>query len=239
MKNQIHESSFIGEGVHLGSNVTIGPFVTLLGPCTIGDNVWIGPNTVIGAPPEISTLSQNAAWAGDVDHSGVEIESEVVIRENAVIHQGSHRPTKIGKGSWILNRAYLAHDVQIGSHVTISAGVSIGGHCTIGDGTNIGMNVSVHQRQIIGPGAMIGMGTPVTKDIPPYAKAFGSPVNLHGVNSVSLQRQGVSENSILAIDAAYRGGSLDSAFSSETFDSIRKEVDAWLALSPQRIASSE
>ena len=199
----ISSQAFIGEGVTLGSNVTVGPFAVILGPCTIEDNVWIGPGAQIGAPPEISSLPQNDAWTGNLDHAGVLIKRSAVIREGAVIHQGSHRPTTVGESSWILNRAYLAHDVLVGDHTTVSAGVSIGGHCVIGDRVNIGMNASVHQRRIIASGAMVGMGTPVTADVPPFAKAYGTPTRVTGVNSVGLERLGFDASIADALSAHY------------------------------------
>ncbi|WP_337248954.1 acyl-ACP--UDP-N- acetylglucosamine O-acyltransferase [Leucobacter chromiireducens] len=138
----------------------------------------------------MSSLAQNLAWAGELDHAGVSIGADVVIRESAVIHQGSYRATHVGARSWVLNRAYLAHDVLLGEDATISAGVSVGGHCVIGDRVNIGMNAVVHQRRVIAGGAMIGMGTPVTRDVPPFAKVYGTPPRITGVNSVGIERAG-------------------------------------------------
>ncbi|WP_241156270.1 acyl-ACP--UDP-N- acetylglucosamine O-acyltransferase [Leucobacter chromiireducens] len=138
----------------------------------------------------MSSLTQNLAWAGELDHAGVSIGPDAVIRESAVIHQGSYRATTVGARSWVLNRAYLAHDVLLGEDGTVSAGVSIGGHCVIGDRVNIGMNAVVHQRRVIATGAMIGMGTPVTRDVPPFAKVYGTPPRITGVNSVGVERAG-------------------------------------------------
>jgi UDP-N-acetylglucosamine acyltransferase len=188
--SRISDLAFIGEGVELGENVTVGPGATLLGPCTVEDNVYIGAGAQIGAPPEISSLPQMAAWVGELEFSGVHIQQGAVIREGAVIHQGSYRATTIGRESWILNRAYIAHDVIIGGGTTVSAGVSIGGHCVIDESVNIGMNAAVHQRRIIACGAMVGMNTPVTRDVPPFAKAFGTPPRIHGINTVILERSG-------------------------------------------------
>lgn len=203
MSQQISPAAFIGEGVELGEKIVIGPGAVILGPCVIEDGVWIGPGAQIGAPPEMSHLPQNAAWTGDLQHAGVRIGAGAVIRENAVIHQGSYRETTVGAGSWILNRAYIAHDVIVGEAATISAGVSIGGHCIIGDRVNIGMNAVVHQRRIIAEGSMIGMGTPVTGDVPPFAKVFGTPPRLAGVNSVGAERAGHDLSSIAALAQAY------------------------------------
>lgn len=203
MTSLISPAAYVGEGVELGANVTIGPGAVVLGPCVIEDGVWIGPGAQIGAPPEMSNLPQNAAWAGDLQHAGVRICAGAVIREQAVIHQGSYRETTIGAGSWVLNRAYVAHDVLVGTGTTISAGVSIGGHCVIGDRVNIGMNAVIHQRRIIAEGAMIGMGTPVTADVPPYAKVYGTPPRLTGVNSVGAERAGHDDAAIAVLTRAY------------------------------------
>lgn len=190
MASQVHETAFVGPGVELGEGVTIGPFASVTGPCTIGAGTWIGPGARIGGPPEISSLRQNAAWDGDLDHAGVVIGADVVIRENVVIHQGSWRPTTVGDGAWLLNSVYLAHDVQVGAGTTVSAGVSIGGHAEVGPRANLGMNAAVHQGRKIGAGAMVGMATPVSRDVPPFTKVYGAPPRLAAINVVVLTRMG-------------------------------------------------
>ena len=49
---------------------------------------------------------------------------------------------------------------------------------TIGNDVFIGANVTVLDGITIGDGAVIGAGTVVSKDIPPYAVAVGSPVQI-------------------------------------------------------------
>jgi UDP-N-acetylglucosamine acyltransferase len=152
--------------------------------------------------------TQNAAWAGELNHAGVLIKSGAVVREGAVIHQGTYRQTTIGERTWILNRAYIAHDVCVGHDVTVSAGVSIGGHCEIGDWVNLGMNASIHQKTLISAGCMVGMGTPLARDLPPFVKAFGSPARINGVNVVGMRRLGISEREITKLQDAYLQGDL-------------------------------
>lgn len=206
---EISEFAYIGTGVVLGRDVRVGPGAVLLGPCVIGDKVFIGAGAQIGGPPEMSSRPQNAAWAGEIEHAGVRIEQNAVIREGAVIHQGTYRETTVGAGTWVLNRAYLAHDVVVGREATISAGVSVGGHCFIGDAANIGMNAVVHQRRFISTGAMVGMGTPVTRDIPPFAKVFGTPPRLFGVNEVGMVRAGYDQGTAsLLLEYYQRFGAL-------------------------------
>lgn len=231
---RVHSSAFIGEQVILGDDVVIGPGAVLLGPLRVGNRVWIGPNAVIGTPPEVSSLPQNAGWAGEVDHCGVEIGDDVVIRELSTIHQGSHRTTTIGRGTWLLNSVYVAHDSLIGAQVTLSAGVRVGGHSVIGDHANLGMNAAVHQRRIIGAGSMIGMGTPVTRDVPPFSKAYGAPIRRHGLNDYVLRKLGADPELIETLATAYQAGDYSMA-SCQGHPNLAEIVGWWQAQQPDRL----
>ncbi len=223
----IHPSAFIGDGVTLGADVSIGPAAVLLGPLTVGDRVWIGPGAVVGTPPEISSLHQDRGWAGEAGHRGVTIGDDVVIRESVTIQQGSHRTTSIGDRTWLLSASYVAHDGLVGADVTLSAGARLGGHVVVGGFANIGMNATVHQRRIVGAGAMVGMATPVARDVPPFAKVFGSPARMHGLNEYVLRKIGASDETIAAIAAAYGSGRID--LREATQDAAVEEFARWWA----------
>lgn len=238
-QNRISPHAFVGPGVELGERVAIGPGAVLLGPCVVEDDAWIGPGAQIGAPPEMTDHVQNPAWAGELEHAGVLIRRGAVIREGAVIHQGSYRATTVGIGSWVLNRVYLAHDVLLGDDATVSAGVSIGGHCVIGDRVNLGMNASVHQRTFIGAGCMVGMGTPVARDLPPYVKVFGSPARIHGLNAIGMQRHGIDDTQIQVLRAAYEAEDLllERVGGHEWGDPLSVAVAQWQARENRRPAA--
>lgn len=152
-----------------------------------------------------------------------------------MVHQGTYRETTIGSGAWILNRAYVAHDVLVGAQATLSAGVSIGGHCVIGDRVNIGMNASVHQRRIVGFGSMVGMGTPLSYDVPPFAKAYGSPSRMHGVNSVGMDRAGFDDAQSAKLTAAYAQGDLMLDSCAEDQDLLGRVAASWRDAQPTKI----
>jgi UDP-N-acetylglucosamine acyltransferase len=190
--------------VELGSGVSIGPHAVVLGPCRIGDGVQIGPGCVIGTPPELAAARQNLAWDGDPAHHGVEIGAGTVVRELCSIQQGAFATTRVGARCWLLSRTYVAHDCVLDDEVTTSAGTALGGHVRVGFGATLGMAVTVHQRRAVGPGSMVGMSAVVTRDVPPFAKAYGIPARVHGANTVALTRRDVPDAAVAALDAAYR-----------------------------------
>jgi UDP-N-acetylglucosamine acyltransferase len=91
-----------------------------------------------------------------------------------------------------MDRVSISHDCVVGDDVTIAHGVVVAGTVTIGPKAWIGMNSSIHQRRSVGEGAMIGMGSVVTRDIPPWEKWYGNPARSHGWNSVGAARHGVA-----------------------------------------------
>ena len=205
---RIHPTAVVTDDVELGERVVLGPHAVVLGPCRIGDDVQVGPGCVIGSPPELTSARQNLAWAGDPAHFGVEIGAGTVVRELSTIQQGAFATTRIGAGCWLLTRTYIAHDCVLGDEVTTSAGVTLGGHVRIGDGANLGMNATVHQRRVVGPGTMIGMSAVVTRDVPPFAKAYGSPARVRAANTVGAGRRGVAPPAVDELDRAYRTGAV-------------------------------
>lgn len=229
----IAPTAFIGPGVELGADVVVGPFAVLVGPALVGDRVRIGPGTHVGGPPEIATERQNDAWLGDLDHHEVVIGADTVLRDHVVIHHGSVRPTVIGERCWIFSGAYIAHDVVVGDGVTLSAGVALGGHVTVRRGANLGLNVSVHQRRSIGALTMVGMGTPVTRDVPPFATAYGVPPRVHGVNRFGMVRAGVTEQDITGIEQLFADGMPDGT-GVGLADEVASELDWWRTLADRR-----
>ena len=126
-----------------------------------------------------------------------------MIREHVSIHAPSEDETRIGDDCYLMNKVYIPHDALLEDGVVMAASVLVGGHGRIGAGANLGMGAVVHQRLIGGPGAMVGMGSVVTRPVPPFALAYGSPARVVGVNVVGMQRRGMEEDLIAALKAAY------------------------------------
>lgn len=205
--NTIHDTAVIGAGVALGNDNVIGPYAVLVGRVVIGDGNWIGPHVVVGTAAEIRGIDHGVDLERLAPGSGVELGSGNVVREHATIHQGHYGRTTLGDDCYIMNRAYVAHDCVVSDGVTMASGATLGGHCQVGAGANLGMNATLHQRRVIGPGAMVGMGSVVTRDIPPFALAYGNPCRVRGANRLGLERADVPESAIDEIHRAYAAGS--------------------------------
>ncbi|TFC01245.1 UDP-N-acetylglucosamine acyltransferase [Cryobacterium mannosilyticum] len=201
--NSIHSTAqLIGE-VALGSGNMIGPLVVIIGPVTIGDGNWIGTGAVIGAPPEVRSWQHPMDSASLDTGKGIVIGDRNVIREYVQIHQGWHEKTSLGNDVFLMNQSYVAHDCTIEDRATLASSVLLAGHVRIGEGANLGLGSSVHQRCYVADGAMIGMGSVVTRNIPPFAKAYGNPARVVGANTIGMQRAHFPEETIAATAAEY------------------------------------
>jgi UDP-N-acetylglucosamine acyltransferase len=201
--NAIHPTAQLLGDVRMGTGNTIGPFAVITGPVVLGDENWIGAGVVIGAPPEVRSWAHPRNDADRVGN-GIDIGSRNVIREYAQIHHGWRDRTTIGDDAFIMNQSYVAHDCRLGDRVTLASSVLLAGHVVIEDDANLGLGVSVHQGRAIGRGVMLGMGSVVTRDVPPYAKAYGNPARVADANTIGMQRSGHEASVIEALEALYR-----------------------------------
>jgi UDP-N-acetylglucosamine acyltransferase len=203
--NRIHPTAVVGDGVQLGDGNVVGPYAVLLGPCRVGDNNWIGPHATVGTPAERRAGPHPPAWDGELAGSGVEIGTNNVIREYVSVHQGSLGPTRLGDGGYLMTGSHLGHDCVVGDEVTIASAVQIAGGCHVWAWVSLGLGAVVHQDTIVGPGAMIGMGSPVRGVVEPFSLMVGKPARKAGFNTVGLARRGCPEGLMPALEAYLRG----------------------------------
>jgi sugar O-acyltransferase (sialic acid O-acetyltransferase NeuD family) len=87
---------------------------------------------------------------------------------------------KIGKFFHANIYSYIAHDCVIGDYVTFAPNVQCNGSVVIEDHAYIGTGAMIRQGTperpiVIGEGAVVGMGSVVTKSVAPYTTVFGNP----------------------------------------------------------------
>jgi UDP-3-O-[3-hydroxymyristoyl] glucosamine N-acyltransferase len=161
--------------VQIGNNVFIGNNVRIFDGVEIGDNVTIGSNTVIGSEGFGYVKDANGNLLKFPHIGSVSIGDNVDIGSNVCIDRGSLLDTIIGAGTKIDNLVHLAHNVKIGVNCHIIANAMIAGSVEIGDNTWIAPSANILEHLKIGENVTIGVGSVVTKSVPPKEVWTGAP----------------------------------------------------------------
>ncbi|MEE8423793.1 MAG: acyl-ACP--UDP-N-acetylglucosamine O-acyltransferase [Thermodesulfobacteriota bacterium] len=212
--------SVIGENVKIGKGTKIGPHVVIEGVTTIDEDCVIYQFVSIGAPP------QDMKFSGEMTE--VIIGRRCVIREFVTINKGTFLgkgKTILGSDNFIMAYAHIAHDCVIGDNVVMANSATLGGHVEIEDHAIIGGLVPIHQFVKIGAYSMIGGGSTVTQDIPPFMTAVGNRARLYGLNSVGLKRHGFSPEDIKTLKMAYKIIFRSGMTLKKALDKVRTDVE--------------
>jgi UDP-N-acetylglucosamine acyltransferase len=191
--------SVIGADVKIDAGTIIGPHVVIKGPTSIGMKNRIYQFTSIGEDP------QDKKYAFEVTR--LEIGDRNTIREFTSMHRGTRQDnsvTRIGNDNLFMAYTHVAHDCIIGDHVIMANGASLAGHVHLNDHAILGGFTLVHQFTQIGQYSFAAMGSAITQDIPPFIMVGGKPTRPHGINSVGMERNGISAEDIRLIRNAYK-----------------------------------
>ena len=191
--------SMIGADVKIGSGTVIAPHVIINGHTSLGKDNHIYQFCSIGENP------QDKKYADEITR--LEIGDRNVIREYTSMHRGTHqdnRLTKIGSDNLFMAYTHVAHDCVIGDHVIMANGASLAGHVRLNSHAILGGFTLVHQFTQIGQYSFSAMGSTITQDIPPFVMVGGRPTRPHGINSVGMERNGISAEDIRLIRKAYK-----------------------------------
>jgi len=194
----VHPFAKIGRGVKIGPFSIIGEHVVLGDGCVVGSHVSIDGHTTIGKNNKffhgasIGADPQDLKYDGHLTH--LEIGDDNTFREFATAHRGSAErgKTVIRSRCFFMAYSHVAHDCVIGDEVVFANSVTLGGHVNVDDFVTIGGLTAIHQFVSVGRYAFLGGGSKIERDVPPYAKAAGSPFRVYGVNSIGLERRGFS-----------------------------------------------
>jgi len=187
----------VGAGVVIGAGTRLMSHVVVEGPTAIGRDNVVHPFAAIGGKPQ-----HKRDQAGP---SRLVIGDANVLREHVTIHRGTDGgTTSVGSHALLMVGAHVAHDVTLGSHVTIANGVQLAGHAVVEDYATFGGLSGVAQFVRVGESAFVAAGAMVEREVPPYVIVQGDRARVRALNKVGLRRRGVSEESIAALDRAFR-----------------------------------
>lgn len=213
----ISTHAVVDPSAEIASNVRIGPFCVIGPNVEIAEGTEIGPHVVINGPTRIGRDNRIFQFAsiGEIpqdkkfhgEDSRLEIGDRNTIREFVTINRGTEDGggvTRIGNDNWLMAYIHIAHDCVIGDHTIFANGASVAGHVTIGNYAILGGFTLVHQFCSVGKHAFCGMGSAISKDVPPYIIVNGNPAHPHGLNSEGLKRHGFSTEALRILRDAYK-----------------------------------
>jgi UDP-N-acetylglucosamine acyltransferase len=194
----IGDFAIVEQDVVIGAATKIEPYVWVKRWTTLGERNEISAGTVLGSDP----LDKN--FKGD--RSYLRIGNGNIVREHFTISRGTkpESETVIGDENYIMTSGHIAHNCMIGNRIVIASCSLMAGYVEVEDQAFVSGNVAAHQFSKIGRLAMVGGGTRVNKDIPPYFLYAGLYVTPVGLNLVGLKRAGFAIADVKALKSAYK-----------------------------------
>jgi UDP-N-acetylglucosamine acyltransferase len=165
----------------------------------------LGEGNTVFSFASVGSVPQDLKYKGEP--SELLIGNHNTIREYASLNPGTRGGglvTRVGDRNLLMMYCHIAHDCIVGNRNVIANGATLGGHVIVEDSVIVGGLVGVHQFVRIGTGAILGAGSMVSMDVPPYCNATGDRAKLRGLNLEGLKRRGVDKATIAAIRKAYR-----------------------------------
>lgn len=158
----IHKTAIVEKGVKIGKGTKIWDSVHIRKNTSIGKNCIVGGKSYISYDVDIGNLVKV--------NSFVYICAGVTIKDRAMISAGTiftndKFPRAVRAGSGRLSASEPAWDMK---ETMVEEGATIGAGSVIGCGITLGKY------------CMVGMGSVVTKDVPPYALVYGAPARIKG-----------------------------------------------------------
>lgn len=196
---EIGAYSVIGPEVSIGARSSVGPHCVIEGRTRIGEDNRIWQFVSLGAAP------QDKKYAGEP--TSLTIGNRNTIREFCTFSRGTVQDggvTAIGDDNWVMAYVHIAHDCQLGNHITLANCATLAGHVHLGDWVTLAGFTGVHQFVKVGAHVMTGIATALTQDVPPYMMVSGNPAETHGYNAEGLRRRGFTPERLAVVKQMHR-----------------------------------
>ena len=224
---QIDSSAEIDDGVVIGPYTVIGPNVKIKSGTVIEGNAFVHKNTLIGKDNLIYPFASVGGDPQDLKYKGedtfLEIGDHNEIREGSTINRGTvqeNGKTIIGNNNLLMAYTHVAHDCTLEDDIVMTNNAGVAGVVNVGKGARLSGFTLVHQFCNIGSYSFSALGTIITKDVPAYVRVSGNPAIPRGLNTVGIQRQGLSKEVSEALKESYK----ILYFRKNKFNEAKKEI---------------
>jgi UDP-N-acetylglucosamine acyltransferase len=213
----VHPTAVVDPKAELGRGVFVGPFCVVGPKVKLGDgvrllsHVLVDGRTTIGARTAVHHFASIGVAPQDIKYRGE--EAELVIGEENSIRQyvnvslgtaGGGGRTSIGRRNLLMVHCHVGHDSVIEDNCIFANGVSLGGHVQVQSHAVLGGHAAMHQFCRVGTRAMVGGGSMVVQDVPPFVMVQGDRARAMGLNVVGLRRAGYSADAVRDLKTMYR-----------------------------------
>lgn len=165
MKYSAHPLSVVEPGASIGDETRIWHFAhvrdgaTIGAQCTIGKSAYVDSGVRLGNRVKVQNFA--SLFGNAVIEDGVFIGPHACLTNDKHPRAISPDGGLLGETQWRRGTVYIARGASVGAHATILSDVKIG------------------------TWAMVGAGSVVVRDVPPFALAYGTPGRAVGVVSPS------------------------------------------------------
>lgn len=176
-----------GPGTVIEPGAVIGqPYEGWCGPARLGARCWVRAGSILYADTDLGDgtvtgvmvliRERTTIGPGGAVGSGTIIEGQVQIGDDVVLQSGVYLPTGtvLGDRVFVGPRAVLTNDrYPLRRRAAYRAEAPV-----LEDDATVGANVTLLPGVRIGQGAMVAAGAVVTRDVPPWTLAVGSPARV-------------------------------------------------------------
>jgi len=196
---EIGPYAVVGPHVKLGPRTVLAAHAVVTGHTSMGEGNRVFPHAVVGEIP------QDLKYRGEP--TALVVGDRNTFRECVTINLGTVQGggvTTIGNGCLFMAYSHVGHDSRIGDGAIIANSVALAGHVIIEDHVHISGLAAAHQFCRIGRLSFVSGLTGVAMDVAPYCTVAGMRAELAGLNTVGLQRAGMTEEQVGRVKQLYK-----------------------------------
>jgi sugar O-acyltransferase (sialic acid O-acetyltransferase NeuD family) len=145
------------------------------------------PGNYLSKKRIVERLALPASRYGTILHPSVALATSSKVGRGSVLlaHVVATASVRIGAHVAVMPGTVFTHDDVVGDYATFGAGVRLAGRVTVERGAYVGSGALIRENRTIGAWSLVGMGSILTKDVPPGEVWVGAPAGFVRVVSLS------------------------------------------------------